>query len=408
MCSARRRSATTSSIGRDDSSASPAIDRAVERMSTYGKHLLQDRWTGHEYDVMTRLWQAGLSVPYPIAYGDDVFDLQYIGDFEMAAPQLQAARLEPCRTLASALDQLVDGLATMTAEGYRPRRPLGLQPALVARTGSGSSTFPRRSTSPPTSRVSTSSTVTSSTSARGSSGAASTSTPRPSSPRSSPAERRVRADADHECRHLGSGRHHHGRQFGQSLGVRRTLGPCTATAAWATPLPRPHRRGQTAHADVAFLDVGGETSAATRSRSVTTSPCVVRVAAVNRSSRPSAWTSSDDRARREGQEHLAHGRGVHRDLGTGRVVEAQRRRAARTLDDDHLVDRVGCRGSPTRRCRWRVAPARVAPGGSRSVRGPADRARRSRDPGGSARRWAPARRSPQRSAHAADGEPYSA
>lgn len=26
--------------------------RAVERMSTYGKHLLHNRWTGHEHDVM--------------------------------------------------------------------------------------------------------------------------------------------------------------------------------------------------------------------------------------------------------------------------------------------------------------------------------------------------------------------
>jgi RIO kinase 1 len=91
--------------------------RAVERMSTYGKHLLQDRWTGHEYDVMTRLWHAGLNVPYPIAYADDVFDLQFIGDFEMAAPQLQAARLDR-DDLDSALRQLIDGLATLTGEGF--------------------------------------------------------------------------------------------------------------------------------------------------------------------------------------------------------------------------------------------------------------------------------------------------
>ena len=40
--------------------------RAVERMSTYGKRLLQDRWTGTEHDVMRRLWQRGVSVPYPV------------------------------------------------------------------------------------------------------------------------------------------------------------------------------------------------------------------------------------------------------------------------------------------------------------------------------------------------------
>ena len=90
--------------------------RAVERMSTYGKHLLQDRWTGHEHDVMSRLWHAGLSVPYPIAYGDDVFDLEYIGDDTQAAPQLQAARLDDDQ-LEDAFDQLLVGLRSITREG---------------------------------------------------------------------------------------------------------------------------------------------------------------------------------------------------------------------------------------------------------------------------------------------------
>ena len=90
--------------------------RAVERMSTYGKHLLQDRWTGHEHEVMSRLWNAGLNVPYPIAYGDDVFDLEYVGDDRQAAPQLQATRLSADQ-LDEAFDQLVIGLRCMTREG---------------------------------------------------------------------------------------------------------------------------------------------------------------------------------------------------------------------------------------------------------------------------------------------------
>ena len=60
--------------------------RAVERMSTYGKHLLQDRWTGHEHDVLARLWAAGMSVPYPIGYAEDVLDLEYVGDFDRPLP----------------------------------------------------------------------------------------------------------------------------------------------------------------------------------------------------------------------------------------------------------------------------------------------------------------------------------
>ena len=91
--------------------------RAVQAMSTYGRKLLQDRWTGIEHEVMERLWLRGVSVPYPIAYADDVFDLQYIGDWERAAPQLSAARLSRAQ-LHDAFDQLVVGLRSITASGY--------------------------------------------------------------------------------------------------------------------------------------------------------------------------------------------------------------------------------------------------------------------------------------------------
>lgn len=90
--------------------------RAVEQMTTYGKRLLQDRWTGHEHQVMTRLWAAGLSVPYPVDYGQDTFDLEYVGDHRSAAPQLRAARLDR-DGVADAFDQLIAGLRIMTGEG---------------------------------------------------------------------------------------------------------------------------------------------------------------------------------------------------------------------------------------------------------------------------------------------------
>lgn len=90
--------------------------RAVKVMSSYGKRLLQDRWTNHEYDVMSRLWQAGVSVPYPVSYADDLYYLEYIGDEDGAAPQLAGARLDKA-SLESAWDQLVEGLRAMTIEG---------------------------------------------------------------------------------------------------------------------------------------------------------------------------------------------------------------------------------------------------------------------------------------------------
>lgn len=90
--------------------------RAVERMSTYGRRLLQDRWTGTEHEIMSRLWTVGVPVPYPIAYADDVFDLEYVGSWEMAAPQLSAARLQGDQ-ITDAFEQLVVGLRALTAAG---------------------------------------------------------------------------------------------------------------------------------------------------------------------------------------------------------------------------------------------------------------------------------------------------
>ncbi len=90
--------------------------RAIERMSTYGKKLLQDRWTGTEHEVMSQLWHAGVAVPYPIAFADDVFDLEYVGSWEMAAPQLSAARLTRPQ-LVDAFEQLLAGLRGMAAAG---------------------------------------------------------------------------------------------------------------------------------------------------------------------------------------------------------------------------------------------------------------------------------------------------
>lgn len=91
--------------------------RAVERMSTYGKRLLQDRWTGHECMVTERLWQAGVNVPYPIGFDNDRYVLQYIGERTRAAPQLAQARLSGDE-LQAAAGQIAEGLHQMVRTGF--------------------------------------------------------------------------------------------------------------------------------------------------------------------------------------------------------------------------------------------------------------------------------------------------
>ncbi len=91
--------------------------RAVERMTTYGKKLLQDRWLHHEYEVMRSLHDAGCLVPYPVSFADDCFVMEYVGDRVQAAPQLAGARLGPDEVV-SAWDQFREGLRLVTAAGW--------------------------------------------------------------------------------------------------------------------------------------------------------------------------------------------------------------------------------------------------------------------------------------------------
>ncbi len=91
--------------------------RAVETMSAHGKKLLQDRWTGHEAEVMMTLWQAGVKVPYPISFAEDVFLMEYVGTADGAAPQLGRARLTALEQ-QTAFDQVIEGLRRMVHAGF--------------------------------------------------------------------------------------------------------------------------------------------------------------------------------------------------------------------------------------------------------------------------------------------------
>jgi RIO kinase 1 len=87
--------------------------RAVERMTARGKRLLDDRWIGHEHDMLTKLWGAGVAVPFPVEFTTDGMLMELIGDATEAAPRLATARLARAE-LADAYEQLVTNLKVMT------------------------------------------------------------------------------------------------------------------------------------------------------------------------------------------------------------------------------------------------------------------------------------------------------
>ncbi|MGQ0830070.1 MAG: RIO1 family regulatory kinase/ATPase domain-containing protein [Microthrixaceae bacterium] len=90
--------------------------RAVERMTDYGKRLLAERWPGQELDTLRRAHEAGVTVPYPVEFTGDGMLMQLLGDEGGAAPRLVNARLGPPE-LVGAFEQLIDELRALTSAG---------------------------------------------------------------------------------------------------------------------------------------------------------------------------------------------------------------------------------------------------------------------------------------------------
>ena len=105
--------------------------RAVERMSTYGKHLLQDRWTDHEFDVMRRLWEGGTNVPYPVRLRRRRPRPRVPRRLRRRRPATRRGSARRRRT-RRCLRSTRRRTAVDHASRLRPRRPVGLQPAVVA------------------------------------------------------------------------------------------------------------------------------------------------------------------------------------------------------------------------------------------------------------------------------------
>lgn len=87
--------------------------RAVERMTDYGKRVLAERWPGQELEVLTRAHEAGVTVPYPVEFTGDGMLMQLIGDERGAAPRLINARLTHAE-VEQAFDQLLEELSLLT------------------------------------------------------------------------------------------------------------------------------------------------------------------------------------------------------------------------------------------------------------------------------------------------------
>ena len=68
------------------------IRAALEKKTRFGRQVQGGLWVSREWETLRALSEAGLPVPRPIASTDDAILMGYVGDLELAAPQLRSVR----------------------------------------------------------------------------------------------------------------------------------------------------------------------------------------------------------------------------------------------------------------------------------------------------------------------------
>ena len=92
--------------------------RAMRTRTEFGRELIAGQWATAEFRVLSKLWQMGASVPYPVQLSDTELMMEFIGDADgTAAPRLAQAR--PGRRRAEQLfEQLREALLVVAEAGY--------------------------------------------------------------------------------------------------------------------------------------------------------------------------------------------------------------------------------------------------------------------------------------------------
>jgi len=90
--------------------------RALRKGSTWGRVVAAGEWAASEWSALSRCWQLGLPVPYPVQIDGTEILMEWISHDGGTAPRL--ARTRPPGDLAEHLyDQLRDVLATFVQAG---------------------------------------------------------------------------------------------------------------------------------------------------------------------------------------------------------------------------------------------------------------------------------------------------
>jgi RIO kinase 1 len=93
------------------------VNKAVANRSTFGRQAIAGQWASAEFAALSRLYAAGVSVPYPVQILRTEVLLEFIGSADgTAAPRLAETRPSAAQ-LAELWEQLVQALVTLARDG---------------------------------------------------------------------------------------------------------------------------------------------------------------------------------------------------------------------------------------------------------------------------------------------------
>jgi RIO kinase 1 len=92
------------------------VDKAIARGNRAGMAFRAQQWVMTEFEVMSRLWEAGVPVPYPVQKLGNELMLEFIGTDDEAAPRLVHSKPER-DDIPDLWQQLVDALVRLVRVG---------------------------------------------------------------------------------------------------------------------------------------------------------------------------------------------------------------------------------------------------------------------------------------------------
>ena len=92
--------------------------RALAKKSEHGRAVAALQWSFAEFDALSRMWELGAPVPYPVQVSGTELLMEFIGDETgIAAPRLAAVRATDAG-LRDLFTQVVDLMRVFAAAGF--------------------------------------------------------------------------------------------------------------------------------------------------------------------------------------------------------------------------------------------------------------------------------------------------